>query len=98
MANHDWLYEDGDGGGAASQDGGWTWMRSGQGLDRRYGWAAAGDPGDPAVWYLSASPRDALLRQVSSTLPAPRRVPVAGKLDGMYRERQRLLYLPAPPP
>lgn len=56
VANHDWLYEGGDGGGAASQDGGRTWMRSGQGLDRRYGWAAAGDPGDPAVWYLSASP------------------------------------------
>jgi hypothetical protein len=54
--DHDWLYEGGDGGGAVSRDGGRTWSRPRHGLDRRYGWAAAGDPERPEVWYVSVSP------------------------------------------
>ncbi len=53
-----WVYEaGGTGGGAAfSCDGGLTWTNAGQGLDRHYGWAAAGDAADPAVWYVSVAP------------------------------------------
>jgi hypothetical protein len=58
MTDGSWVYEGGGtGGGAAfSRDGGLTWIKAGQGLDRHYGWAAAGDPADPSVWFLSASP------------------------------------------
>jgi hypothetical protein len=54
----DWVYEGGgSGGGAAlSSDGGRNWSLAGEGLDRHYGWAATGDPADPAVWYVSVSP------------------------------------------
>ncbi len=54
----DWLYEGGGtGGGAAfSRDGGLSWGRIREGIDRHYGWAAAGDPAEPEIWYVSASP------------------------------------------
>jgi photosystem II stability/assembly factor-like uncharacterized protein len=46
----------GSGGGAArSIDGGLTWTRP-AGHDRHYGWASAGDPVDPDLWYFSAAP------------------------------------------
>ncbi len=53
-----WVFEaGGTGGGAAfSRDGGRSWTKAGQGLDRRYGWAVAADPVDPTIWYVSASP------------------------------------------
>jgi photosystem II stability/assembly factor-like uncharacterized protein len=53
-----WLYEGGGSGGgnAFSSDGGRTWSSPRTGLDRYYGWAVAADPGQPEVWYLSASP------------------------------------------
>lgn len=41
--------------GARSTDGGETWWKPGGGLDRGYGVAVAADPGDPDVWYVSAS-------------------------------------------
>ncbi|WP_331233211.1 WD40/YVTN/BNR-like repeat-containing protein [Natronorarus salvus] len=41
--------------GARSTDGGETWRKPGGGLDRGYGVAVAADPGDPNVWYVSAS-------------------------------------------
>lgn len=47
------FYEGGYGGGAFSEDGGVIWSRP-RGLDRRYGWAVAADPGGRA-WYLSSS-------------------------------------------
>lgn len=52
-----WVYEaGGTGGGAAfSRDGGLTWTQAGAGLDRHYGWAAAADAADPAIWYVSAA-------------------------------------------
>ncbi len=55
--HHDgrWIYEAGGGGAAVSQDGGERWQRPKAGLDRRYGWACAADPGRPEVWYVSAS-------------------------------------------
>lgn len=53
----DWAYEGaGNGGGAFSRDGGRSWRHPTDGLDRRYGWAAAADPGRPDVRYLSAAP------------------------------------------
>ncbi len=54
----DWLYEGGGTGGghAFSRDGGRTWLRTPEGLDRTYGWAVAADGERPEVWYLSASP------------------------------------------
>jgi photosystem II stability/assembly factor-like uncharacterized protein len=53
----DWFYEGGgSGGGAAfSRDGGANWERL-PGLDRHYGWAAAADPLDPQLQYVSVSP------------------------------------------
>ncbi len=47
------FYEAGYGGGAFSGDGGVSWSRP-RGLDRRYGWAVAADPGGSA-WYISSS-------------------------------------------
>lgn len=41
--------------GAWSTDGGETWKKPGGGLDRGYGVAVAADPGDPDVWYVSAT-------------------------------------------
>ncbi len=57
-ADGDWIYEaGGTGGGAAlSRDGGRTWTRAGEGLDRHYGWAVAADPARPSIWYVSAAP------------------------------------------
>jgi hypothetical protein len=52
----DWVYEAGGGGAAFSRDGGASWTQPRKGLDRRYGWACAADPGKPEVWYVSASP------------------------------------------
>ncbi|HSK15063.1 MAG TPA: hypothetical protein VK915_02750 [Gaiellaceae bacterium] len=52
-----WAYEGaGNGGGAFSRDGGRSWRHPKEGLDRRYGWAAAADPARPEVRYLSAAP------------------------------------------
>jgi hypothetical protein len=52
-----WVYEGaGNGGGALSRDAGRTWSHPTDGLDRRYGWAAAADPARPEVRYLSAAP------------------------------------------
>lgn len=50
------VYEGGYGGGAMSSDAGETWSSSRDGLDRKYGWAVAADPGRPDVWYVSVSP------------------------------------------
>lgn len=57
-ARGEWLYEGGGTGGghAFSRDGGLTWARTAEGLDRHYGWAVAADPAEPQVWYLAASP------------------------------------------
>jgi hypothetical protein len=41
--------------GARSTDGGKSWMKPGGGLDRGYGVSVAADPGDPDLWYVSAS-------------------------------------------
>lgn len=41
--------------GARSTDGGETWRKPGDGLDRGYGWAVAAHPENPDVWYVSAS-------------------------------------------
>lgn len=54
-----WAYEGGGTGSAVSQDGGSTWARPRTGLDRRYGWAVAAAVDDPAIWYISSSPRPA---------------------------------------
>lgn len=53
----EWAYEAGAalGAGAVSRDGGKRWRQPKEGLDRRYGWACAADPGKPEVWYISAS-------------------------------------------
>jgi photosystem II stability/assembly factor-like uncharacterized protein len=51
-----YVYQGGSGGAALSRDDGRTWSRSRRGLGRaRYGWAAAGDPNDPEIRYLSAA-------------------------------------------
>lgn len=53
------IYEAGAGirrrAGARSTDGGKTWRKPGEGLDRGYGWGVAVHPGNPDVWYVSAS-------------------------------------------
>lgn len=53
-----WVYEGGGtGGGAAySSDAGLTWTKLPAEKGRRYGWAVAGDPVRPDVWYVSLSP------------------------------------------
>lgn len=53
-----WAYEAGGTGGGASlsRDGGTTWTKVGEGLDRHYAVACAADPDRPGVWYISASP------------------------------------------
>ena len=50
-----YAYEGGGTGPAASRDAGVTWDRDRTGLDRRYCWAAAADPGDPETWFVSAA-------------------------------------------
>jgi photosystem II stability/assembly factor-like uncharacterized protein len=52
-----WAYEGGGTGPAVSQDSGRSWISPRVGLDRRYGWAVAADIDDPAIWYVSSSPR-----------------------------------------
>lgn len=61
-SNGDWAYEaGGTGGGAAvSRDGGQTWQRPKDGVDRPYGWSVAADPQRPEVWYFSAAPQASL--------------------------------------
>jgi hypothetical protein len=48
-------YEAGGGGAAWSVDGGATWRAADDGRDRHYTWALAVDPGDPDIWFVSAS-------------------------------------------
>jgi len=48
-------YEAGGGGAATSDDAGETWRAADEGRDRHYTWAVAADPGDPELWYVSAS-------------------------------------------
>ncbi len=48
-------YEAGGGGAAWSDDAGETWQPADEGRDRHYTWAVAVDPGDPELWYVSAS-------------------------------------------
>jgi photosystem II stability/assembly factor-like uncharacterized protein len=48
-------YEAGGGGAAFSVDAGESWMPADEGRDRDYTWAVATDPGDPDLWWLSAS-------------------------------------------
>ncbi len=49
-------YEAGGGGAAWSSDGGLSWRPADEGRDRHYTWSVAVDPGDPCLWFLSASP------------------------------------------
>jgi photosystem II stability/assembly factor-like uncharacterized protein len=51
----DRLYETAGQGIARSPDGGDSWARLEDGLDRRYAWAQAIDPADPDLWYASVS-------------------------------------------
>lgn len=53
-----WAYEAGGTGGGASvsEDGGATWSKVKDGLDRHYGVACAADPDQPDLWYVSVSP------------------------------------------
>jgi photosystem II stability/assembly factor-like uncharacterized protein len=48
-------YEAGGGGAAWSVDDGDTWQAADEGRDRHYTWSVAVDPGDPELWYVSAS-------------------------------------------
>lgn len=51
-----YVYQGGARGSAFSRDDGRTWTRAARGLGRAwYGWAAAGDPQDPELRYLSAT-------------------------------------------
>jgi photosystem II stability/assembly factor-like uncharacterized protein len=50
-----WAYEGGGTGPAVSSDGALTWRKSTEGLDRRYCWAVAADPTEPARWYVAAA-------------------------------------------
>lgn len=54
----DWVYEAGGTGAGASfsRNAGERFEQPREGLDRSYGWACAADPGQPDVWYASASP------------------------------------------
>lgn len=56
-----WAYEGGGTGPAVSRDGGMTWRKVVDGLDRRYCWAVAADPTQPERWYVAAAagPRQA---------------------------------------
>jgi photosystem II stability/assembly factor-like uncharacterized protein len=49
------VYEAAGQGIALSDDRGDSWRRLEQGLDRHYAWAAAIDPADPDLWYVSVS-------------------------------------------
>jgi len=54
-AKPDRLYEAAGQGIALSDDRGDSWQRLEHGLDRHYAWAAAADPADPDLWYVSVS-------------------------------------------
>jgi hypothetical protein len=49
------VYEAAGQGIALSDDRGDSWRQLERGLDRRYAWAAAIDPADPDLWYVSVS-------------------------------------------
>ena len=49
------IYEAAGQGIARSDDGGGTWARRAENLDRHYAWAQAIDPADPDLWYVSIS-------------------------------------------
>ncbi len=57
-SNGSWAYEAGGTGGGASvsKDGGASWSKVKDGLDRHYGVACAADPDQPDLWYVSVSP------------------------------------------
>jgi hypothetical protein len=50
------VYEAAGGGVAVSRDAGDTWRAEDEGIDRRYVWALASSPDDPAIWFVSAAP------------------------------------------
>ena len=50
-----WAYEGGGTGPAMSSDGGATWRKTTDGLDRRYCWAVTADPAEPSRWYVAAA-------------------------------------------
>ena len=50
-----WAYEGGGTGPAVSSDGGMTWRKVTDGLDRRYCGAVAADPTQPERWYVAAA-------------------------------------------
>jgi photosystem II stability/assembly factor-like uncharacterized protein len=54
-ARPDRVYEAAGQGIALSDDRGEHWRRLEHGLDRHYAWAAAADPADPDLWYVSVS-------------------------------------------
>ena len=49
------VYEAAGGGVAISLDAGETWSPVDEGMDRHYVWAAAVDPEDPDLWFVSAT-------------------------------------------
>jgi photosystem II stability/assembly factor-like uncharacterized protein len=55
VAKPERLYEAAGQGIALSEDRGGSWRRLDRGLDRHYAWAAAIDPADPDLWYVSIS-------------------------------------------
>lgn len=54
-ADRAWAYEGGGTGPAVSADGGMTWRKVTDGLDRRYCWGVAADPAHPPRWYVAAT-------------------------------------------
>jgi photosystem II stability/assembly factor-like uncharacterized protein len=52
----EWVYQAGGGGPAVSQDGGRTWRKPKDGLDRSYGWNVAFDAARPEIWYAVTAP------------------------------------------
>lgn len=49
------VYEAAGGGVSYSHDTGDTWQQLDEGMDRHYVWGLAADPGDPDLWYVSAT-------------------------------------------
>jgi photosystem II stability/assembly factor-like uncharacterized protein len=50
------IYAIGGDGVSFSTDGGDTWTRDADGMDRGYTWGLAVDPDDPDLWYVSSAP------------------------------------------
>lgn len=50
------IYAIGGDGVSFSKDGGGSWTRDVDGVDRHYTWGLAVDPADPDLWYVSAAP------------------------------------------